>query len=165
MPTHVINSVTEDVQVPIFKRTITLTDAEIKALPSSAYELLPAPGAGKTILFHGALSKLNTSAAAYNPGVSGTLRIKIGTAPVSNVSLLIGWFDQQDILCTIHTPYAVAGSGSTAGQLEEYWGFNESAIDNQPAILVALNGGAGDFTGGNAANTLQVTIFYSIVDL
>jgi hypothetical protein len=44
-------------------------------------------------------------------------------------------------------------------------GFYDSDVANEPLQLVATNGGAGNFNGGNAGNSMKVTVLYTIIDV
>src|SRR5689334_20436757 len=72
MPTHVISAngteadpTTGDVQIPIYKSETILYDADIKALPTTYPELVPAPGVGKGIVFLGAAMAFDFSGGSY----------------------------------------------------------------------------------------------------
>jgi hypothetical protein len=133
MPTHVISADgitadpnTGDVDVVIKKRKLILTDAQIKALPTTPIDILQAPGAGKEIypLF-----------AIANFKCGSEKEVLYGNADVGNDKAL-------NVL------------GENTG-LSLY-------IDNYTADY---EDDMGNFTGGDAANTIEITVVYSIVDL
>ena len=153
--------------VTVYQLKTTLTDAQIKALPTTYVELVPAPGAGKLLVFHRALIVSKTIGGAYTNVdaqnalvvVYGDWEVEAGTlVPMSQVAAnKLGFM-------TIGTTDDLRASWTTYQQ-DKLADFYMDDLANMPFKLVAGNGSAGDFTGGNAANTLEVTVFYSIVDL
>jgi len=130
------------------------TNDEIKALPSTPIEILPAPAAGKVILCLGGCFSGNFVTAYSNIGSlddpSGiTICYIKGFGP-------LGYERCADIFATAQTPDSFQGFDVNAAQSMTV------LIDNYtPSYGVNL----GNFTGGNAANTLRVTAYYIVVDL
>jgi hypothetical protein len=165
MPLHVINEVNDDPQLPILIRQVTLTDAEVKDLPSTYLEIIAAPGANKMILFHSAVGVLDATAGAYsdvelNGGVmfahgigGGSLISTVGLIAMQATKQILSFQPlHQDLTVGPYTGYAYdLGSGSA------------SFMINQPLCLIAYNNL--DFGGGNAANTLKLSVYYSIIDI
>ncbi len=148
--------------------SVELTDAQIKALPtfSSGYiELVPAPGANKVLLLAYAVLKWNITGGAYtNISADNTIVIAFGdfAGYASNLSTIP--VDDVDRITILSQPSFVDGRGSWAGFLDAYVnGVEATNVINQPLKLASDN--TGDFTGGNAANTLKVTVYYVVVDL
>jgi hypothetical protein len=171
MPTHVISangqtadSTTGDVQIPVFKRKTILTDAQIKALPSTAVEVVPAQE-GKVIMPIGFMATFKQTVGYTN------------TNP--DTVVVMGWGDSggtiEDSSCYIKgssleangNRYALGGiiGRISANIYDTLEGFNMTHdISNKAIVLTSYNSG-GDFTGGDASNTLEVTVVYSVVDL
>lgn len=159
MPTHVIavdntaaDPVTGNVPVvqTVYSLKTILTDAQIKALPTTTIELVPAQE-GK--LFHvlGAFCLLDNQNGGYSNWDSLPFRIFTGT-------------DNQ-VLNAVADPIE-----DTDGPVWYIKFDNEIGIYNnvpivQGPISLKLTNPSGDLTGGDPANTLAVTVFYSIVDL
>jgi len=144
------------------KAEIILTDAQIKALPTIPVEIVPPPGANKVIQLVGCTFSYNTSAGAYTlPGTPGNILVAINIPP-GTASLGVG--------------YNTTGTlDTTTPQLRSsFWGatFIDIAQNAFPSQAEVVNKNLGvysdasaDFTGGNAANTLKVTVYYTIVEL
>lgn len=153
--------------------TGSIVDADIKALVTTPQTLVAAPGANKIIAWRrielvgkfsaGAYTNVNTTEA----GVYATL----GTADASDYILNYNadsFVRATAFLNTAGTQYATVlpWRGISAG----YNGanplvFTSTEAINTPLKLTAFNNGAGDFTGGNAANTLKWWVEYTILDV
>lgn len=150
--------------VAVYQQKVILTDAEIKALPTSYINAIDAPGAGKMLMFISATFRHFFAGGAYTNisanGVVGvcygdwdenaSIHIVMPTSAVDLASLVGIWSQIVDV-----------GGGSyvlknPSSGVENY--------ENKPLKIFAENT-AGDFTGGNASNALEVTICYAIVDL
>lgn len=128
----------------------TLTSAQVKALATTPITLVAAPGAGKSILFVGAILKLNYGGTNAFTESDDNLGIKYTDASGVQVCTTIectGFIDQTANTYTNAVPKAdniVAATG----------------IENQALVLDNLND---NFTG-NAANnnTLSVRVYYVV---
>jgi hypothetical protein len=148
----------------VLSATITLTDAQIKALPTTPIEIVAAPGTNKMISVLMAVANWSVSAGAYTNqdgdtrfylqyeggAGSATVMSKTPTATDNRTYNLIG-----GALIDSAAPWA--------GNVESD-GINTSQISNKK-VEAFLDNGGGDLTGGNAANTLKVTVYYVVVDL
>lgn len=133
--------------------SVTLTNAQIKALRATPVELVPAPGTSRLLVFLGALLKLTAGANVLTE---------------STANLGIKFTD---------------GSGVQVNETVEATGFIDQAADTMTSArpkldpivastgcankaLVLHNLGGGEF-GGNAAldATLTVVVLYAVVDL
>ena len=151
----------------------TWTDSDIKSIPTTSpgLELVAAPGGTDLLLFLFASFWWNTTAGAYgnvdaaafagigldNEDVAGVLGDD--TAPVGGriKDVLIGTQIAQNIFTQKFILDAVGW-----GQLAKGYG-SAGAMVNKPLYFYIDNGGSGDFTGGNGANTLVVDTFYATV--
>jgi len=135
-------------------KTVTLTNAQILALPSTAIEIIPSPGANKILV-----PSLVTISWKYISGYTN----------LDNANVAIQWG-------------AVPGGTASIIILQSAWGIlfgdnlddiisypsDQNAIyqsqSNNPISVTAANG-AGNFTGGNPVNIMKVTVLYTSVDL
>ena len=153
-------------QTPIvLSATVTLTNAEILGLNTTYKEIVPAPGAGLMINLVSAVLKYDISVAYTNVAANSAVMITysdhfLEASTLSNSPTLTGE------LITVFPP----SSRLTAHPL--YTGYSQSVIDvsdisnheNLPLKLIAENS-TGDFTGGDAANTATITVYYTITNI
>jgi hypothetical protein len=165
----------------VLQATVTLTDAQIKALPSTPVEIVAAPGVGRFLVPIGAWLVLDATAGAYT-----NFNAFDGLNPYAS-SVYLAW-DALNFFDDALGPVAADGFLSLAerrvtylspasGNLQEVGGnlANSSGLvygaaapattgyDNGSLSVVGQNNNAlGNFTGGNAANTLAVTMWYCV---
>jgi hypothetical protein len=149
--------------VALRKATVTLTNAQIKALPGTPIELVPAQGAGKAVDFVRAVAWLDVTAGGYtNVDPEATLKVGIagiGSSVPDSVPDLLGANSDVYALEFAPTVYVTDGVVSSNSY------YSRSTVDNVPIQLFGTNGSLGNLTGGNAANTLKVSVIYMVVDL
>ena len=161
----------EDMQpgvVVTHSAAIELTDAQIKALPSTSIQIIPAPGANKVLVF-------NTGSLVFNrvgdyspaPHVDGYVQIEINGSPVSSVvdnasgslGALLGGESSFCFLSPANFAIPAGFPNARAHTLAL------SNVTNAAMSLVCSNSGGGDFEGGDSANTLNVFVTYQILDV
>ncbi len=155
----------------IYQASAILTDAQIKALPTTAIEIVPAPSVGKALVFHSGLYILNLAQIYTNLDAAAYASLRhIAAGPLltnpaplgdsnfldTGVGIFVGWMTTK--VSTNYVPI------STFPVIEAV-GYASANVENKPFLLVGDNNGGGDFTGGDATNTLTVSVFYVIVDL
>lgn len=190
MPTHVIsvneksaNPSTGDVQIPIFQKKIILNNAQIKVLPTTPVNIIPPPGAGKLIIGYAATLNFKTSAGGYTnilygqPPAFTSFNLGEMFSRPSIFYITEALVSAQDLILSLthrqityktgenEVEFGMTQNGETH-LIEEHI----NSIGNIPLVLQVDNldtnsADLGDFTGGHADNTLEVTVFYSIVDL
>lgn len=158
--------------------TVTLTNDQIKALPTTAIEIVAAPGANKVIFPIAAwLHLLNWAADYGNIGDASVLGVEYDGTANSPLSVLMesvngevsnllvdsashpGFLGIKNRVNTV-LPTVVTPSG--VGQFVD-----DPGTINKSLKLYAVNSGSatGNFNGGDAANTLKVLVYYVVVDL
>jgi hypothetical protein len=181
--------VTDDT-VAVKKATVTLTNAQIKTLPTTDVEIVAAPTQPNRILhLIGAYVLCDSRAGAYtNLGSSGggitSLEISGGgstglNAPkMADINAWLGGnrrfgafiprmsvFDADDVDVT--TTYALAGqaySGMVTGNItSEPFGRNIEVYATN--YTNEFGSDLGNFTGGHADNSMRVTVLYVEIDV
>jgi hypothetical protein len=149
--------------------SVTLTDAQIKAQPTTPAQIIAAPGAEKMLVIIGGLWIKDTTAGAYTGLDSGDVAMVLiyGNTPGSNyaskyAALTLG---NADTIVQTLTPNAASQSyaGITPEPIFDLLGNSVSDYENKGLYAYFENGD--NLTGGNAANTLKVTVYYMVVDL
>lgn len=142
-------------QSPVFTQTVELTDAQVKALPTTGVDLVASPGPGKMILPILLYLRLRSSAGYSNLDISIAMKLQYPSPSGSSFGLLGG----IDLFL---------GSSSNLGESSvpslDIPNFLDPAASNKALQLKLNNGGSGNLTGGNATNALLAQIFYSIVN-
>jgi len=162
--------------VTVLSQTAQLTAAQIRALPTTAIEIVDAPGANKAVFPIAAWWYVKWAADFGNIG--NTSRIGVGYAGAlagaltqfeegvgSQVSnLLADGASHPAVMGTraicpadIGSPIPLVGSG----QFQD-----DPGITNTGLEIYAVNGGShtGDFTGGTGT-VIKVTVIYIIMDI
>lgn len=160
----------------VLSRTVTLTNTQIKALPTTAVVIVPATEVlnytgvptSLAVPVH-AYAVLDNSAAGYtNVQDPADLRLVIGSDNSAT------WADAHDgtlgyakanVFTSLPTPDVyIYGFAPFVGVSLSNQALQDAIYDNAIAIA-ANNGVGGNFTGGNAANTMKVVVLYTSVDL
>ncbi len=154
--------------------SVALTDAEIKALPTSSKLILAAQGAGFIVVPQFFLVQIRAAAGAYtnihasssarfetattNKLVSGYIANDAGTTPVlSQMTQLFGNASNRQLLLTADFFTVNESAGwSTFGDVQII-----GDLENRD-IQFAVSNTGGNFTGGNAANTGRILMYYTV---
>jgi hypothetical protein len=164
---HYHDTIGVEDSVTIRSRTIVLTNAQIKALPSTPVEIVPAPESNEIIAPIGAWLYLNWHADYSN--IDPLARIGIGiTGTLSSVLSQFADSSIGDLLQDGASHVAFTGIVGVVGEAVAAT-LGTGQIHDEPGVLgrgaeiYGANNGLGDFTGGHAENTLSVSLWYGIV--
>lgn len=154
--------------VSVFKRTITLTNVQIKALPTTAVELVPAQGAGKVILLQGWVASPVLVAPYTNIHAESYLEFRWTLA--DNSTGIAPRIDEQtygDVTGLLADGIIYNfGPQLQIEFLSALMFLNQlGANANNGSITLRASNGGGNFTGGDVGNSLKITVFYMVADL
>jgi hypothetical protein len=146
-------------------------DGTIQTLPTTPVQIIAAPGAGKIILPLTAILTINLAAAYDNIQNFASLTIQAGGTPLSllvdDSGETLGRLSQ--LLDATPGDY-IAIFALKPGLFNESWSYlgdvyQAVTFENQAFSLVLDNIAGGNLTVGNAANTLKVTVLYTVIDV
>lgn len=159
-----------DTQSLVFTKTIILTDAQIKTLPTTGILIVTPQGAGKVTTLTDATFHFNIidgytlSNAAPITGDSelkfvwGSSNEGIAAARTIDPTLVI-------ILPSGDLYLFVAGTFGTLADGSSYNFVPGAPIDNQGLYFVAYSEDELNWIGGNPANTITINISYKVIDI
>lgn len=145
-----------------------LTNDQIKSLPSTPFQIVPAPGAGKFIFPVAAFGILNTLAGRYTNIAGAVWNIEWNGDRGSGAPVLIeNYLDTEGIsMVNFSFPSTVPGEDSLVGSNPSKGIFSAfPTFENSPLYLRDVWNGVSNYTGGHADNKLKVTVYYVVVDL
>lgn len=157
----------------IHKATVTLIDAQIKALPTTAVELVADLAVGQIPLVISGIVQIDTAGGAYENiddqdsfvaisyAKNGVLLndaayIGINAAVAGLLGVVATGFVLFPPRARFNDVYATPEGTPT---------FNPIADFSGCGLSIGVFNSLGDFTGGNAANMLKATVYYAIVEL
>jgi hypothetical protein len=150
----------------VLSATVTLDNDQIKALPTTAVEIIAAPGIGKMIKLIAGQIRGDTWVAPYtNTEQSGLVLMNSDGWYLSSpmIAGVLGGDPSPRYDDFLIPNTAVSGVAHVSG----YAFTGGDAIDLTENLPVQIKDdfNGSDYTGGNAANTLKVTVYYVVVDL
>ena len=144
---------------------LTLTNAQILALPTTAREIVAAPGEGKLHVCVSAVMVLDATNGAYSDFDLFSLFVNYGTtwkqASIAYDEFSNGAFADNS---AVHLLGMFTGAGA-GGTPAASWFADHAEAVNKPLTVFATNGSAGDLDGGGTGNTLAVYLNYLTITL
>lgn len=164
---------------------VPITNAQLKASVSTPITIVAAPGSGVRLKVLGVTYHLAASAGGYTninttyawmgllggpsfgagwPAVDGIANDStVPTTPLADLTAFLG--TGADYTYDVSVPQHAAISNPTGGVREWVVTSDQQVptadLDNQPIVFAIDNNGSGNLTGGNAANTLTVVLYYA----
>jgi hypothetical protein len=164
--------------VMLHRRTV-LSDAQLKTIRTTPFQVIPPPGSGFQIVPHQALISTHFEGGVYTNLADGA-HMMITLAATSIAAPTLQYIPRDDglfldtltyLLNTNRTQTRITPI-STFQNPDALWDWclvpiamssgENPQMDNIPAVILLVNS-AGELTGGDAANTLTVDMFYSII--
>ena len=142
----------------------TLTDAQIKALPTAAVQIAAAPGANRIIVTPayaiGAKSlalTFNWVADYTNVDAGARLKVQLGTDEYVEFAENFFFAWGESAFWSPSNSNEIVASGT-------YGPNSLTSVTNQAVFLSVNNAAAGNFTGGHASNTILASLAYFVLD-
>ena len=151
----------------VYSASLTLTDAQIKTLPTAGVEIVAAPGEDKLLVLVGGFIELDNAAGAYAVHAEASIGIDYeGQTMASNPCVGETQLEATGIKGWILSPNAYPGTVVVFQDgLEARSSARANYVNRAMWVADSFAGHSTDYTGGNAANTLKVTVLYSIADV
>ncbi len=161
----------------LHRAIVALTNAQVKALPTTPITLIAAPGSGNRLRPLAVSYSFATGSGAYTniDATYADLHLMLGTdyvgyGPVDDASTIPPLTLVTSVLGTAATrifdqgmpPQQGTPVAGSAGYVQTIAFYNRNQQENAALMIAMDNNGTGNLTGGNAANTLTVTIYYAI---
>lgn len=152
------------------RATVTLTNAEIKALPTTGITLVAAPALNvraKLIsvtyysYLHAAYTNIDATSASVEVQTSSGARLGgfLADDSAATITKLTTLLTSLSPLTVDLGPYVAADGGVFVLPLVTT---GASSVDGAALQFKANNNGTGNFTGGNVSNLLTVVCYYSL---
>lgn len=142
--------------------TVTLNDSQIKALNSSYAVIVPEQGVGKVINFIGGYINLRAVVSYDNISSDAVMILQYGNFE-NDCSCLVP-FNGASFFSNI-TPLTKETTNPNYPTSNLNLRITSGNIENEALKLVLDNFPNGPITGGNAANSLEITVFYTISNI
>mgnify|MGYP001617054901 CR=1 FL=1 len=125
---------------------VQLTNAQILNLRATPITLVAAPGVNRALVLHKLYLLINATAGVYTETADNLVVEYSGGTDASGAIETTGWIDAASVNPILYHPITTV------------------VVPVANEALRLFNTGDGEFGGGNAANTLSVRVWYSVVD-
>lgn len=155
----------------IHQATVTLTDAQIKALPTQAQTLVAAQGVTKVVIPTYLILRLNATGASAGYGNINENAVLLCNGAPHIAEIVNDSAKSVTALSDFLADFGRVNYGQLMPTFNVY-AFNTSnqytdlniEIENVPFEIYVDNIGSGNFDGGDASNTLMITAVYMLYD-
>lgn len=154
---------------------VTLSNDQIKSLPTSKFELLPDPGENKILYFLDSIFYQPSSAYGYtirqNDGIIISYdndflkhldQVINQTGDANDLNLLLGTPVEDGYI--LHNAQKIQ-SNITLGSQPVALGGSALECVNKPIVIAGFSDISDPWEGGDPANTLNVIIYYTLIDI
>lgn len=167
-PLAIADSSLPNVQT-VYSATVNLTNAQIKNLPTDGFEIVPTPGAGSMLNFQFGVCIADVLLGEYT-NIDATAHGWFGTQVAVSVDCpesageITNWIGSSTWIAAVcFSPFLRVNA--VIEQMQAASVRNITDYEDRPIKFFISNGAAGNLTGGNAANTLKITVLYTIIDV
>ncbi len=143
------------------RKTVTLTNAQIKALPTTPITIVASAGAGTILLPVGYKYQARFTTDYTNADIGATLQVRF--AGDNGSQLGPGRFIAQGPQWSMGV-VGFNNQRSLRAQLAADWAFSLLGFDDTALTVAMANASLGNLTGGHSSNTLAVSIDYIALD-
>lgn len=151
---------------PVHTAHVQLANAEILALPTTPKELVAAPGANKVLVFSHAALYFEFESFYGNVSADSGARLYIGLRPASPTAVSQYLYARAMLYFPSASHVSVIGlRDDDVDGNAQIVGLEGASAINASLALLASNAGNGDYTDGDPANVLHITVLYSILNL
>lgn len=141
-----------------------LTNAEMLALPTTPINLVAAPGVGKKLVAISTIITLKNWVANYT-NIAANAELAIGNQHSFPTLMLQSQGSQvSNLLAAGESAFNIALASMPSDQINttSQSGYLDADFDNLPLQLRMTNGANGNLTGGNAAQSIVVEVYYML---
>lgn len=166
-----VGTVSDDAATAVFVSTTELTDAQIKALPTTAISLIDAPAGNQRIKIHNVTYTCYFEHGAYTNVDTDDATLEVQTTSGARLGGFLA-NDSGDSLTTLTTLFASAvvrvvdvgpyATNVAGAYIQPLLTTTPGLLAGNGVQLAATNNGAGNFTGGHTSNRLTVQVYYSV---
>lgn len=160
----------------ILSQPVTLTDAQIKTLPTTAVDIVAAPGANKQLVFLMAATVGHYSAGYGDIDTIAHLAFRLGSVSYSgDVSAsvvnddtlpgpIVGLTNYFDVAANNQVAFLPPKTTNLTG-----WGAAVGVVGNQInepiSFYMTQDNGGNNLTGGDVDNSLRIIVLYAVLDM